>query len=151
MGPMRSSPYQVTIVVRWLSEVPNRPGRQIVGKARSRLIPGSDLGRLSTSSISSQMLPQCRNCRPFSPVIHSWGKGYATEGSRALIQKGFRKYGLRRVFAMTMTVNIASRRVMEKAGLKFVRAFVLDWPDYVEGVEYGGVEYALYREEWEST
>jgi hypothetical protein len=60
MGPMRSSPYQVTIVVRWLSEVPNRPGRQIVGKARSRLIPGSDLGRLSTSSISSQLIPSNR-------------------------------------------------------------------------------------------
>jgi hypothetical protein len=85
MGPMRSSPYQVTIVVRWLSEVPNRPGRQIVGKARSRLIPGSDLGRLSTSSISSQLIPQCRTTRslPAEPTgqirrnTHSAGGGHA--------------------------------------------------------------------------
>src|SRR5947209_4806364 len=80
-----------------------------------------------------------------------WGKGYATEGSRALIQKGFREYGVRRVFATTMTVNIASRRVVEKAGLKFVRTFFLDRPDYIEGAEHGGVEYALYRDEWQST
>jgi len=48
-----------------------------------------------------------------------------------------------------MTVNIASRRVMEKAGLKFVRTFFLDWPDYIEGAEHGDVEYALCREEWQ--
>lgn len=80
-----------------------------------------------------------------------WGKGYATEGARALIQKGFRELGVRRVFATTMSVNIASRRVMEKAGLKFVRTFFLDWPDYIEGAEHGDVEYALFREQWQST
>ena len=32
----------------------------------------------------------------------SWGKGYATEGSRALIRKGFAELGVRRVFAQTM-------------------------------------------------
>ena len=53
-----------------------------------------------------------------------------------------------RVFATTMTVNVASRRVMEKAGLKFVRTFHQPWPDYIEGQEQGDVEYALLRSEW---
>ena len=79
----------------------------------------------------------------------AWGKGYATEGSRALIQKGFAKLGVRRVYASTMVVNVGSRRVMEKAGLKFVRTFHQPWPEKIEGDEQGDVEYALLRSEWE--
>jgi len=79
----------------------------------------------------------------------AWGKGYATEGSRALIDKGFSELGVQRVVASTMVVNVASRRVMEKAGLRFVRTFHQPWPDYIEGEEEGGVEYALLRSEWE--
>jgi RimJ/RimL family protein N-acetyltransferase len=80
----------------------------------------------------------------------AWGKGYATEGSRALIEKGFAELGVRRVFATTMVVNVASRRVMEKAGLRFVRTFHQPWPDVIEGEEEGDVEYALLRSEWEA-
>jgi RimJ/RimL family protein N-acetyltransferase len=78
----------------------------------------------------------------------AWGKGYATEGSRALIDKAFAELGARRVFATTMVVNVASRRVMEKAGLRFVRTFHQPWPDAIEGEEEGDVEYALLRSEW---
>jgi RimJ/RimL family protein N-acetyltransferase len=79
----------------------------------------------------------------------AWGKGYATEGSRALIEKAFTDLGAERVWAETMVVNTASHRVMEKAGLKYVRTFHQDWPDEIEGEEEGDVEYALTRSEWE--
>ena len=79
----------------------------------------------------------------------AWGKGYATEGSRALIRRGFTDLGVRRVVAETMTVNAASRRVMEKAGLKYVRTFHQEWPERIEGDEHGDVEYALTKTEWE--
>jgi RimJ/RimL family protein N-acetyltransferase len=79
----------------------------------------------------------------------AWGKGYGTEGSRALLRKGFTQLGMQRVVAEAMTVNTASRRVMDKVGLKFVRSFPLEWPVPVEGQEQGGVEYALSRSEWE--
>jgi RimJ/RimL family protein N-acetyltransferase len=49
-----------------------------------------------------------------------------------------------------MVVNVASRRVMEKAGLRLVRTFHQAWPDHIEGEEEGDVEYALLRTEWES-
>jgi RimJ/RimL family protein N-acetyltransferase len=75
----------------------------------------------------------------------AWGKGYATEGSRALIRKGFTELGVQRVVAETMAVNAASRRVMEKAGLKYVRTFHQEWPERIEGDEHGDVEYALTR------
>jgi RimJ/RimL family protein N-acetyltransferase len=79
----------------------------------------------------------------------AWGKGYATEGSRALIDKGFAELGVRRVVAFTMVVNVASRRVLEKASLKLVRVFHQPWPYPIEGEEEGDVEYALLRSEWE--
>jgi RimJ/RimL family protein N-acetyltransferase len=79
----------------------------------------------------------------------AWGKGYATEGSRALIRKGFTELGVQRVFAEAMAVNTASRRVMEKAGLKLVRTFHQPWPYPIEGDQFGGVEYALDEAGWQ--
>jgi len=79
----------------------------------------------------------------------AWGKGYATEGSRALIDKGFTELGVERVYAETMAVNTGSRRVMEKAGLHYIRTFHQDWPEQIPGDEHGDVEYALTRAEWE--
>jgi RimJ/RimL family protein N-acetyltransferase len=79
----------------------------------------------------------------------AWGKGYATEGSRALLRKGFTELGVQRVFAATMAVNLASRRVMEKAGLRLVRTFRQPWPDHIDGEEHGDVEYALRKADWE--
>ncbi len=79
----------------------------------------------------------------------AWGKGYATEGSRALIRKGFTELGVQRVVAQTMAVNTASRRVMEKTGLTHERTLYRDWPDPIEGAEHGEVEYALTKADWE--
>jgi len=78
----------------------------------------------------------------------AWGRGLAAEGSRALIDKGFAELGVQRVYAEAMAVNVASRRVMEKAGLRYVRTFVADWPYPIEGDEHGDVEYAQTREQW---
>ena len=83
-------------------------------------------------------------------VRSSWGLGYATEGSRALIDRAFAELGARRVHASTMAVNTGSRRVMEKAGMRFVRTFVMDWPVRIEGDEEGDVEYAIDRAQWEA-
>ena len=80
----------------------------------------------------------------------SWGQGYATEGSRALIDRAFAELGASRVFAETMAVNTASRRVMEKTGLRLVRTFHADWPVRIPGDEHGDVEYAITRDEWEA-
>ncbi len=79
----------------------------------------------------------------------AWGNGYATEGSRALVRKGFTELGARRIVAETMAVNLASRRVLERAGLSVVRVFHQPWPYRVDGRELGDVEYALSKDEWE--
>ncbi|MFI0990070.1 GNAT family N-acetyltransferase [Streptomyces exfoliatus] len=79
----------------------------------------------------------------------AWGHGYATEGSQALVHKGFTDLEVERVTANTMAVNTRSRRVMEKSGLSFIRNFTGDWPEQIEGSEHGEVEYELSRTEWE--
>jgi RimJ/RimL family protein N-acetyltransferase len=79
----------------------------------------------------------------------SWGKGYATEGSRALLHKGFTELGVRMVWAATMAVNRGSRNVMEKLGMRLADTIPTP-PDMemVEGSEHGGVRYEIVKEQW---
>ncbi len=89
----------------------------------------------------------------------AWGKGYATEGARALICKGFSELGVQRVVASTYEHNLASRRVMEKAGLTLVRAYRLTSADLLGQESYQAaspepwdgddVEYALAKADGE--
>ena len=79
----------------------------------------------------------------------AWGKGYATEGSRALIRKGFTEHNVRRVTAEAMAQNAASRRVMEKSGLTLVRTFRHPWPDPAVAAEVEVVQYALHKSDWQ--
>jgi RimJ/RimL family protein N-acetyltransferase len=79
----------------------------------------------------------------------AWGRGYATEGSRALIAKAFTELGVRRVHAETMTVHHASRAVMERAGLRHARTYHQPWPYPIPGDEFGDVEYELTLQEWQ--
>jgi len=83
-------------------------------------------------------------------VSAAWGRGLATEGSRALIDKGFDSPLVTRVVAEAMAVHVASRRVMERSGMRLVRSFVADWPVRIPGDEHGDVEYAITRDEWEA-
>src|SRR5450755_2863782 len=80
----------------------------------------------------------------------AWGKGYATEGSRALIAKGFTEFGVRRVVAGTLAGNWGSRRVLEKSGLIQVDTFAGTEPDKAESAEHGAVVYELSRADWEA-
>ena len=89
----------------------------------------------------------------------AWGQGYATEGARGLIRKGFTDLGLQRVIATTYEDNLASRRVMEKLNMTFVRRFRLAEEEPVDvathydpsGDFWDGddVEYALEKADWE--
>jgi RimJ/RimL family protein N-acetyltransferase len=48
----------------------------------------------------------------------AWGRGYATEGARALVRYGFADLGLSRIIGLTHPDNLASQRVLQKAGLR---------------------------------
>jgi [ribosomal protein S5]-alanine N-acetyltransferase len=47
-----------------------------------------------------------------------WGKGYATESTHLLLQFGFEELSRTRIIATVDPENLASHRVLEKAGLR---------------------------------
>jgi RimJ/RimL family protein N-acetyltransferase len=65
-----------------------------------------------------------------------WRKGYATEGSKALIDKAFTDLGAEEVWARTLKGNISSQNVMKKVGMSFLC-------DYLETEVHGPAEPAV--------
>lgn len=51
---------------------------------------------------------------------HAWGFGYATEAAQALVALGFDHYGLGELGAIAHVHNLASNRVLVKAGFSRV-------------------------------
>jgi RimJ/RimL family protein N-acetyltransferase len=49
-----------------------------------------------------------------------------------------------------MTVNLASRRVVEKCGLTYIRTYFDDEQPTIDGADQGYVEYQLTRAEWQA-
>jgi RimJ/RimL family protein N-acetyltransferase len=49
----------------------------------------------------------------------SWNKGYATEAAIAVLAHGLGPIGLHSIMAVVMPENVASWRVMEKAGMRY--------------------------------
>lgn len=80
----------------------------------------------------------------------AWGRGYASEGGRALIDYGFADHGLDRITADTMSVNERSRRVMAAVGMRYLRTYHEQFDDPLPGTELGEVEYQITRTEWQS-
>ncbi|MFT6632731.1 MAG: RimJ/RimL family protein N-acetyltransferase [Bacteriovoracaceae bacterium] len=71
-----------------------------------------------------------------------WGIGIATEGSKALVDKGFNELGVKEVRAHAMLKNIASTHVMKKVGLVFSHEEIYEpWP----GSDKECVWYSLKR------
>ena len=49
-----------------------------------------------------------------------WGMGYATEAAGAALEFGFRQAGLARIIGLVHPENLASIRVLEKCGMRFI-------------------------------
>lgn len=62
-----------------------------------------------------------------------WGRGYATEAAKAALEYGFEILKLDRIIALAKPENIASRRVIEKIGMR-----------YIKNAEYWGITCAYY-------
>lgn len=63
-----------------------------------------------------------------------WGRGLATEVAQACVGIGLQRLGLGSVVAITLPTNVASRRVMEKAGLRYERE-----------ISHEGIAHLLFR------
>jgi len=62
-----------------------------------------------------------------------WRRGYATEATKAVLAHGFETLKLDRIIALAKPENTASRRVMEKNGMR-----------YIKNAEYWGMICAYY-------
>lgn len=74
------------------------------------------------------------------------GRGFATEGARALIDLAFEHYGLHRVFAQLDPRNPGSARVCERLGMTKEGHLRQDW--WGKGEWSDTVIYGLLRDEW---
>ncbi len=70
-----------------------------------------------------------------------WGRGLATELAVAAVAVGFERLGLEDIVAFTLPTNLASWRVMEKAGFEYERDVV--------HVELSHVLYRITASGWE--
>ncbi|MBV9310483.1 MAG: GNAT family N-acetyltransferase [Solirubrobacterales bacterium] len=67
-------------------------------------------------------------------VPERWGEGLATELAHEAVELGFGALRLPTIVAFTLPENVASRRVMEKAGFRYERE-----------LEHVGLPHVLYR------
>ena len=78
---------------------------------------------------------------PFTPAVETgwrlarehWSRGYATEAARAALAHGFGPLALPEVVAFAVPGNMASRRVMERIGMRHDPAGDFDHPLVPEG------------------
>ncbi len=109
------SPYPVALARRWV---------------RGR-VEWWDLGRGVTLAVTERDAPDCLlgtvSLRRFARdrraelgywlARSAWGKGYATEACRRLVEFGFHDCELARIYAQVLAGNRASMHVLEKLGM----------------------------------
>ena len=76
-----------------------------------------------------------------------WGLGYATEAAQAMLGFGFGELGLHRVWGECVPENAASRRVMEKLGMR--REGRLRHTRWYKGHWWDMLVYGILEGEWQ--
>ena len=87
---------------RWA--VVYKPDNKVIGFAGLKYLP-----EIGETDIGFRFLPKY------------WGKGIATEASKAIIQYGFEHLHLKRIIGIAMQKNLASNKVLQKIGLKLYK------------------------------
>jgi RimJ/RimL family protein N-acetyltransferase len=78
---------------------------------------------------------------PFTPAMEigwrlarsAWGRGYATEAARAVLDYAFDVLGFEEIVSFTVPANARSRRVMERLGMTHDQADDFDHPRFPPG------------------
>jgi len=97
----------------------DRASSGVIGRAILRHL---DVGGVDEVEVGYGLMPEC------------WGRGLATEIARACVGIGFEQLRLPSIVAITTPANVASQRVMRKAGLARERDILHD-----------GVPHVLFR------
>ncbi len=78
----------------------------------------------------------------FAFLPQYYGLGYGYEAAKALLDAGFRDFGLKEISALTVQENEASRKLIEKLGLTFRKKVFI--PNDPEELFF----YLITKEEW---
>jgi len=103
---------------------------RVIGNAIASQLPDADMVRGETVQVGWHV------------VRGDWGKGYATEIGRAMLDYVFEQLGLERVHAVVEVGNDGSCKVAERLGMHY-RGLTKQF--------YGGLElhwYTLQRDQW---
>jgi RimJ/RimL family protein N-acetyltransferase len=76
-----------------------------------------------------------------------WGRGYATEAARTMVDFGFRELDLHRISSWCIADNVASARVLEKTGLRLEGR--LRENEHFKGRWWDTLLFGVLREEWD--
>lgn len=109
------SPYPVALAARWITS-------RIVWWAQGRGVTLAITRRTATDELlgTVSLRRYARDRRAelgYWLGADVWGNGYATEAADALIDFGFAKLGLSRIYAQVLDGNDASCRVLDKVGM----------------------------------
>lgn len=136
-------PYEESVAVAWIgthAEVAER------GEGVTLAVTDRDSGALVGAIGLTIARAHQRAELGYWIAVPYWGRGYATEAARAMVDYAFAALDLARVDAHCLTRNVASARVMEKIGMQregCLRAHVIRW-DVPEDVAL----YGILRDEW---
>ena len=76
----------------------------------------------------------------------TWNNGYATEAAGAIVDFGFDRFGVHRIWADCIAENTASAHVLEKLGMKLEGRFREQ--KYFKGRWWDSLIYATLADEW---
>ena len=82
----------------------------------------------------------------FELAPQHWGRGYATEAARAIVEFGFTELGLHRIWSWCIADNVASARVLEKLGMRLEGR--LRENEYFKGRWWDTLMFAILDYEW---
>ena len=92
---------------------------------------------------------ETESCCSFAYMLGEdfWGKGYGTEALKAVLKYAFEKMDMKKVIADHMSENVASGRVMKKAGMHYVQRHTLKYEK--NGKYYDADECMITYEDWQ--
>ncbi len=131
-GPVADEAEARSRIARLQTQAAARMGRMVVLDRES----GERLGWCGLKDLSDEGQVDLG----YRFLRYHWGKGYATEASRASLAFGFGELALPRVVALVAAENMASLRVLEKLGFRSIG------PSIIDGDSGQGFE--LTRGEW---
>jgi len=110
------SPYPTTLARRWLRSRADwwHEGRGVTFGIASRDVPDELLGTTSLRRFARDRRAELG----YWLIASMWGRGIATEATRAVVDYGFAELALARIYAQVLAGNAASERVLDKLGMQ---------------------------------